>query len=48
MFCLPKTAWPPTCFIEETAKLQGKRLEAMSLEEMDKLWEQAKEKNRNL
>jgi tetrapyrrole methylase family protein/MazG family protein len=35
-------------FIEETAKLQGKRLEAMSLEEMDKLWEQAKEKNRNL
>ena len=35
-------------FIEETAKLQGKRLEAMSLEEMDKLWELAKEKNRNL
>ena len=35
-------------FIEKTAKLQGKRLEAMSLEEMDKLWEQAKEKNRNL
>lgn len=31
-------------FIEKTAKLQGKRLEDMSLEEMDKLWEQAKEK----
>jgi len=35
-------------FIEETARLQGKRLEEMSLEEMDKLWEQAKEENRNL
>jgi len=35
-------------FIEKTAKLQGKRLEEMSLEEMDKLWEQAKAKNRNL
>ena len=32
-------------FIEKTAKLQGKRLEAMSLEEMDKLWEQAKVKD---
>jgi tetrapyrrole methylase family protein / MazG family protein len=35
-------------FIEKTAKLQGKRLEAMSLEEMDKLWEQAKVENRKL
>ena len=35
-------------FIEKTAKLQGKRLEDMSLEEMDKLWDQAKGKNRNL
>lgn len=35
-------------FIEKTAKLQGKRLEDMSLEEMDKLWDQAKAKNRNL
>lgn len=35
-------------FIEKTAKLQGKRLEDMSLEEMDKLWEQAKGKSRNL
>jgi len=35
-------------FIEKTAKLQGKRLEDMSLEEMDKLWEQAKVKSRNL
>lgn len=35
-------------FIEKTAKLQGKRLEDMSLEEMDKLWDQAKVKNRNL
>jgi tetrapyrrole methylase family protein/MazG family protein len=35
-------------YIEKTAKLQGKRLEEMSLEEMDKLWEQAKAKNRNL
>ncbi len=34
--------------IEETAELQGKRLEEMNLEEMDKLWEQAKEKERNL
>ena len=34
-------------FIEKTAKLQGKRLEDMSLEEMDKLWEQAKAMNRN-
>ena len=29
-------------YIERTAKLQGKRLEDMSLEEMDKLWERAK------
>jgi len=35
-------------FIEMSAKLQGKRLEDMSLEEMDKLWEQAKVKSRNL
>ena len=35
-------------FIESTAKLQGKRLEDMSLEEMDKLWEQAKVKSRDL
>ncbi len=35
-------------FIEKTAKLQGKRLEDMSLEEMDKLWDQAKARNRNL
>ncbi|MEL7657176.1 MAG: nucleoside triphosphate pyrophosphohydrolase [Bacillota bacterium] len=33
-------------FIEETAKLQGKALETMSLEEMDKLWEEAKLRNR--
>lgn len=36
-------------FIEESARLQGKQLEELSLEEMDKLWEQAKmKKNRNL
>ncbi len=35
-------------FIEDSAKLQGKRLEDMNLEEMDKLWEQAKARNRNL
>ena len=33
-------------YIEETAKLQGKTLETMSLEEMDKLWEEAKSRNR--
>ncbi len=35
-------------YIEKTAKLQGKRLEDMTLEEMDKLWEQAKIESRNL
>jgi len=35
-------------FIEESAGVQGKRLVDMSLEEMDKLWEQAKLKNRDL
>jgi tetrapyrrole methylase family protein/MazG family protein len=35
-------------FIEESACIQGKRLEEMTLEEMDKLWEQAKLKKRNL
>lgn len=35
-------------YIEEKAKLQGLELENMSLEEMDKLWEQAKTKNRIL
>jgi tetrapyrrole methylase family protein/MazG family protein len=35
-------------YIEQTAGLQGKRLEHMSLEEMDKLWEEAKGKNRDL
>ncbi len=35
-------------FIEESAKLQGRRLEAMSLEEMDRLWEEAKKRCRNL
>jgi tetrapyrrole methylase family protein / MazG family protein len=35
-------------FIEKTAKLQGKQLEDMSLEEMDKLWEQAKANERSL
>ncbi|MDD3168308.1 MAG: nucleoside triphosphate pyrophosphohydrolase [Eubacteriales bacterium] len=35
-------------YIENTAKLQGKRLEDMSLEEMDKLWELAKAKKQNL
>ncbi|MBP6492202.1 MAG: nucleoside triphosphate pyrophosphohydrolase [Clostridia bacterium] len=35
-------------FIEESAKLQGRRLEAMSLEEMDRLWEEAKKRSRNL
>jgi len=35
-------------FIERTASLQGKKLEHMSLEEMDKLWEQAKGKNQDL
>lgn len=35
-------------YIEEKAKLQGLQLENMSLEEMDKLWEQAKTKNRIL
>lgn len=35
-------------YIEKTAELRGKRLEDMSLEEMDKLWEQAKSQNRNL
>lgn len=29
-------------FIEESASVHGKRLEEMSLEEMDKLWEKAK------
>ena len=32
-------------YIEETAKLQGKQMETMSLEEMDKLWEEAKSRN---
>jgi tetrapyrrole methylase family protein/MazG family protein len=35
-------------YIEKEARLQGKRLEDMSLEEMDKLWEQAKTISRNL
>lgn len=35
-------------FIEKTAALQGKQLENMSLEEMDKLWDMAKEKERGL
>jgi len=35
-------------FIEKSAKLQGKQLEDMSLEEMDKLWEDAKAKERDL
>jgi tetrapyrrole methylase family protein/MazG family protein len=35
-------------YIERTASLQGKKLENMSLEEMDKLWEQAKVKNQDL
>ncbi len=35
-------------FIEKAAKLQGKQLENMSLEEMDKLWEDAKKMERNL
>ncbi len=34
-------------FIEDSAKLQGRQLEDMSLEEMDRLWEQAKERNRH-
>lgn len=34
-------------FIEESAGIQGKRLEDMSLEEMDKLWEQAKSGKRD-
>lgn len=33
-------------FIESTAKIQGRKLEEMSLEEMDKLWEEAKQKKR--
>jgi tetrapyrrole methylase family protein/MazG family protein len=35
-------------YMEQAAGIRGKRLEEMSLEEMDKLWEQAKEKHRNL
>jgi MazG family protein len=35
-------------FIEEAAGLQGRRIEDMNLEEMDKLWEQAKSIERNL
>jgi tetrapyrrole methylase family protein/MazG family protein len=35
-------------YIEESAKLHGKTLESMSLQEMDKLWEEAKMRNRNL
>ncbi|MDD4564560.1 MAG: nucleoside triphosphate pyrophosphohydrolase [Eubacteriales bacterium] len=35
-------------FIEESAVVQGKRLEDMSLEEMDKLWEQSKLRKQNL
>lgn len=34
-------------YIEETARLNGKSLEDMSLEEMDKLWNKAKNINRN-
>ncbi len=34
-------------FIEESAQLQGKQLETMTLEEMDKLWEEAKTKKQN-
>ena len=35
-------------YIEDSARHQGKRLEDMNLEEMDKLWEQAKARNRSL
>jgi tetrapyrrole methylase family protein/MazG family protein len=35
-------------FIEKSAKLQGKQLENMTLEEMDKLWEDAKARERDL
>ena len=34
-------------YIETAASLQGKRLEDMSLEEMDKLWEEAKVRSRD-
>lgn len=33
-------------FIESTAESQGRKLEEMSLKDMDKLWEEAKHKNR--
>lgn len=35
-------------YIEKTAKLQGKHLDDMTLEEMDRLWEEAKSTNSNL
>lgn len=35
-------------FVEESALVQGKRLENMSLEEMDKFWEQSKLRKQNL
>ena len=34
-------------FIEEAARAEGRRMESMTLSEMDKLWEQAKKRERN-